>query len=409
MWATTFAGMPELVRPLRSLTVSALLVAVAACSDGPAIETAGAPTVRDSAGIRIVDHPGELGDAPIGLELLWEHGRGPDDYPFNMVFFGALQPDGGAVISDAGNREVVWIGPDGTNRGPLTPRGQGPREIGSAVSILSFGQDSVWIDDQGNARLARFEAGELAETVPASLTDRMSPIGIAPDGSLLLHTSRYTSRFPQAWLDGHVARFDPVAGTLDTIASYPMAPHRPDTGIRLFVDGYGVVTGAGGGYVQARTDLAEVTWRAPDGAVLQIARWRPVPSYADQAMWDAYQEYMREGTRRANPGMPEDRLQQFIDRQIASYTLDTTTPLPAFGQLVRANASGDVWLPDFTPAGQDPTAYHVLAADGTAIGEAVFARPFRIAAVGEDLVLGTHTDELGVVSAAVYRWSRPAR
>jgi hypothetical protein len=391
------------------LTVAAL-VAAAACSSGePPEATAGAPTVRDSAGVRIVEHPGELDDAPIPVELVWEHGHGPDDYPFNMVFFGALQPDGGAVISDQGNREVVWVGPDGTHRGPLTPRGQGPREIGSAVSILSFGQDSVWIDDQGNARLVRFEAGTLAETVSASLTDRMSPIGLASDGTLLVHTSRYMSRFPQAWLDGHVARFDPVSGTLDTVASYPMAPHRPETGIPLFVDGYGVVTGAGGGYVQARTDLAEVMWRTPTGAAVQVARWRPEPQYADQGLWDLFEGNLRENLKRVNPGMSEDRLQQFIDQQVASYTLDTKTPLPAFGQLVRGNAGGDVWLPDFTSPGQDPIGYSVLAADGTAIGEAVFLRPIRVAAVGEDLVLGTHTDELGVVSAAVYRWSRPAR
>ena len=391
------------------LLVPMLLAALACRSDASPEGPAGEPAVRDSAGVRIVEHPGALGDAPIEVTLVWEHGRRPDDYPFNTVFFGALQPDGGAVIGDVGNREVPWFGPDGSSRGLLAPRGQGPAEVGTPVSVLVSGQDSVWIDDQGNVRLARFERGTLAETIPGRLTDRMSLMGLAPDGTLLLHTSRYMSRFPQPWLDGHVARFDPVAGTLDTIASYPMAPHRPETGIPLFVDGYGVVTGAGEGYIQARTDLAEVVWRAPTGAVTQVVRWRPEPRYADQEMWDLFEENLRASLTRVNPGMPSERLDEFLDQQVASYTLDVTTPLPAFSQLVRGNASGEVWLPDFTPPGRDATGYHVLAADGTSFGRAVFPRPIRVVAVTENLVLGTHTDEIGVVSAGVYRWSRPTR
>ena len=74
-------------------------------------------TVRDSAGVRIVEHPGTLAETPIALELVWEHGQRADDYAFQYVFLGALQPGGGAIVADGGNAEIVSIGADGVGRG----------------------------------------------------------------------------------------------------------------------------------------------------------------------------------------------------------------------------------------------------------------------------------------------------
>lgn len=232
----------------------------------------------------------------------------------------------------------------------------------------------------------------------------MMPFALARGGGLLLMTASYRSNFRQPWLDGHVARFDPARQVLDTVARYPMAPHTPETGVNPYA-AYGVVAGAGGGFVQARTDIPELTWRNADGDVVQIVRWRPSPRYPDQRYWDVFEESLRADLVRVNPGMPTERLQEFVDQAVARYSLDPSVPLPVFDQPVRGSADGDVWLPDVVPERGRPTRYLVVSGDGSVTRPVEFPRPLIVLDVNDEFVLGAYSNELDVLGVAVYRYS----
>jgi hypothetical protein len=384
-----------------ALAASALSACRQAAPDGASA------LVRDSAGIRLVDHPAELGQGIIELELLWEHGHGPDDYAFQFVSVGALAPDGSAIVSDAGNREVVVIDAEDGGHRLLAPPGQGPHEIQVPRAILVAGRDSVWVDDPGNGRLALFVGGESVTTIDLRGTTPLSfmemPAGLDEDGGLLLQTGSYRSDFDVPWLDGYLMRYTPGAARLDTVGAYPMARRRPESGINPFA-GYGVVSVAGHAFVHARSDLPELIWRSADGDTMQIVRWSPTLAHPDRAMWDEFVATMREDLVRVNPQMSREQAEAFAEQQVARYALDTSAPLPLFGHIVQGSSTGDVWLPDFfmSPAG---TATHtVVSADGLSTAVATFPGPVRVLDVTEDRVLVLVHDELDVQGVAVYRY-----
>ena len=146
--------------------VLAALVTTIACtaSDVPV-----GATVRDSAGVRIVEYV----DPPVATRAI-EFGRGPvyrhglaeGDYQFQRIWLGALQPNGGAVVVDLGNRELVLIGPDGSFRSVLASYGSEPDDIsGTVQGLVILGQDTVLIRDNGHGRLTWFADGALSRSV----------------------------------------------------------------------------------------------------------------------------------------------------------------------------------------------------------------------------------------------------
>lgn len=71
------------------------------------------PTVRDSAGIRIVEYPGPLPHGPelaVGDEPELRHGHRDGDYLFQRIVDGALRPDGGVLMTTRGFRPPATPG-----------------------------------------------------------------------------------------------------------------------------------------------------------------------------------------------------------------------------------------------------------------------------------------------------------
>ena len=225
-----------------------LVITLVASCDSPGPGRSPGVEVRDSAGVEIVEHEPAPVSTAVSLELIWEHGHGPDDYPFQSVFLGALQPDGGAVVADGGNQEVVAIGPLGSSQVVLATTGQGPSEVMRPRSILVVGQDTLWVEDPGNGKLIRFEGGTLASTIStrgeATLARGLMPQGVDASGRFLMTTSSFRSDFEQAWFEGQMVRFDPSAHTLDTVGSYQMAPRRPEGGLNPYSP-FGIVAAQG--------------------------------------------------------------------------------------------------------------------------------------------------------------------
>lgn len=362
-------------------------------------------SVRDSAGVEIVEYEGDFPSQTLAVEEIWEYGYGPSDYAFQYVQGGALLADGSAVIGDTGNGELVQVAADGTSHLLLARSGQGPTEVRSPRSVVRFGADSIWIEDVGNAKLMLLVEGVVEETFSTQgsfeLTYGLMPQGTDQYGHLLMSTAAYRPDFETEWLDGHMTRFDPATEVLDTLESYAMAP-RIDGETRSPFLPRGMVTSAGGLFVHARMDRPELFVRGADGSLVRIIRWRPQARYPSDELWERFVEALRADLTRVNPTMSGERLQNFLDRQVERYEVDPTEPLPIFGRLV-GDATGAIWLGAYEPGTAGPRSYTVLSQDGRLLGRVDFPRSFQLLDAKRDQVLGSVVDDLGVHAVALYR------
>ena len=196
---------------------------------------------------------------------------------------------------------------------------------------MRSGYDDFWVEDTGNAKLMLFSGDSLARTVSTrenpTVSRGMMPSGVSADGDLLMTTSSYDPDIEEPWLHGSMTRFNPTTGILDTVGSYPKGQRLPDGLIHPFLP-YGEVTSTGGGFVHARSDVAEVTWRDASGAVAQIVRWEPTLDYPTSDTWNEFEASMRVDLRRVNPRLSGDDLQIFLNQQVARFEVDYSRPLP---------------------------------------------------------------------------------
>ena len=389
----------------RSAAAFLIPMAMIACQTESAPGAGAAATVSDSAGTRIVENAGS-GDEPIGsLEPVWRYGFAPGDYEFQSVFFGTLREDGSAVVGDIGSQEVVAVDPLGKGHTVLARRGQGPREVAGLRAVVGAGGNRVWVEDDRNAKLLLYVGDSLATMVSTREIPEVSfglmAEGVDQEGRLLMTTATFQPDFTEPWFMGSMVRFDPGSGLADTVGAFPLAA-RYDGGPWSPFFFHGVVATGGIGFIHGRTDQPQVVWRSARGEVVQIARWNQEPAFPTDSLWTRFQTALREDLRRVNPQMGGERLEEFVNEQIAQYQIDPAAPLPLFGA-VHGSPEGGVWVAEFTPGNSWPTRYRVLAPDGAWQGTIAFPGPFLLLSVQGDMVLGVETDELDVQGVAVYR------
>ncbi|WP_419948937.1 hypothetical protein [Candidatus Palauibacter sp.] len=380
--------------------------AVAACRPDAVPESG--PSVRDSAGVRIVEYgatPARAGPFVFSPQPLYRYGTGPEDYPFRSISRGALLADGSAAVIDALNAELVLIAPDGTFRGLLAGRGDGPGELDRPTAVFSLGGDTLLVDDHGHARLTFFGGGTVAREVDTRLLNRsLRVLGIGANGRLLMASGSYMPGFAEPWLRGHMVRFDPDAGVADTVGAYDWVRSSPREGPFNPFETGGDVTAAGGRFVYVRSDRPEVTWRNPDGTVHQIVRWRSSPAYPDEEHWRRFESSRRIRLRPANPHIQsEAEFEELVQTSLARYELAEDEPLPLISRPF-GDREGRVWLGHYTVGWQvgGVSGYSILAPDGTWLGDVRTPRGVRLLDVAQGRALGVSRDEMGVESLVLY-------
>ena len=394
---------------MRSRYHSALLlsVALAACGGGDARTGDVQVQVEDSAGVRIVTYeatPATVAPFHLAAEPRYRHGTSPGDYEFQGINVGRLFPDGGAVVADQWNSDVVVLSPDGTTHEVLAKRGEGPGEVIYPYSMFVLGQDSVLVPDRRLSRLTLFVGDSVAHMASLPRSGYLGVAGIGSSGELLLmHRTPYRSWFDieEEWLAGHMYRFETETGALDTVASYDHV-HRERSGQpRPIIRPVGEVTVATGRFVQTRSDRPEIIWRLPDGTVRQIVRWRPEPTLLTEELLEPVEAYERM-IGWLNYGVSEARLDEIVQEDMARYRAMIGQPLPLFGAPF-ADADGNVWLPSYRPAyPEEGSPYTVISSDGEWLGQVETPPRFRILDVTGGLVLGVLRDDMDVENVVVY-------
>lgn len=397
------------MKPIPIFIILALL-SLAACGSGDA--GGGAATVRDSAGIQIVENRGGRWKGDAGWRLSEEPtlqigvAEGDPLYQMDRVRTALRMGDGRIVVANAGSQQVRWYGADGRHVASAGREGGGPGEFKALSALRRLPGDSVLAYDLGAFRLSWFDpAGRFVRSAP------LQPVGQVPprfvdrfaDGSLLLSSSvRTMGSSTESGTRRDTLLFLRADASGTPVDSLPVTP-ASEASFQFFTEG-GQIRGmniltlpfmrnvhsatSGDRYWQGTSDAYEIVLRRADGTPERIVRRavEPVP------VRGAYLDSLR-------------RVQAAEHGPEAARTLDEVQlpdQLPAFERLLVDDA-GNLWVQRTAWPGPVPAEWDVFDAEGQMLGTVRMPAGFRATQIGADFVLGVWTDEDGVEYVRTYR------
>jgi hypothetical protein len=390
-------------------TMAVMLSVLAAACGGEAIGSA-EPTVRDSAGVRIVENAqAPLGEWHLGTSPLFTLGWGSEDPKLTWVQSGRVLPDGGALVADFGDKSIFRVGPDGSIVATWGREGEGPGEYQGLDAMLLRG-DSVLVSDRRLMRVTLLSLdGEVLATrpLPGAVLHEVS--SVLADGRILLipgNAYSYVTEMRQEWV---FERQPIIAAALDavTVDTLVQLPHlRRWYGSRGASPGAVSVRGRAGGFADgfawSRADQPEVRWYDGRGRLVQIARWNEVP-VALTPEWRTrlarnYEEAIR--SRNADEKFVAARLAEFeegLDRHEG--------PLPYWDSFL-VDRQGNAWLREYSLPGEPSARWRVITRDGTFVGWIDVPNVASILDITSDRVLAVRLDEFDVSAVVMFQLSR---
>lgn len=359
-------------------------------------------TVRDSAGVRIVQNVGTAA-ATSGWELSrrprFRSGWEDDEPTFELLWYGAVRDDGSVVVADANGNSIYEFDPDGRLRYKLGGPGQGPGEFEHLEAVVLGGQDTIFGQDGFIGGLSTFASGELVSDqrvgwgwiVGLSL---LNTVARTEDGAFVLTPGAFSpAPGDWEWSSAPILRVSPDLEIVDTLLVVDHFLRRP-RGDRNPIRHLGTGGVSRSQIVYARTDQAEVRWYDLSGELIQVARWDHSFREPTADDWAAYERATRS---RGSPELNEERL----NRMLADRRDDFKGVLPAFGRFL-VDPAGNAWLADYTYAGESARTYSILRSDGHWLGTIEIPSGTRVLAVGDEYLLGVQRDDWDIQAVVVY-------
>ncbi|MBW3570189.1 MAG: hypothetical protein KY467_03710 [Gemmatimonadetes bacterium] len=400
-----------------ALAAGALLV-LAACGGGDA--RAAGPTVRDSAGIRIVQNEApawKKGQAwRVAAEPVTDVGvaEGDANQQFARVSDAVRLSDGTLMVADGQVNELRAFDAQGRYLRSIGRSGGGPGEFGGLEQLHLLPGDTVAAFDYLGRRLSFFTpAGTFVRSVtlePVDGTLRPRPLGVFADGSMVVAPlfnpifrnsprptrdtvalALYSAAGRQSASLGRVPGREMVTlvsgGGADRMAVRDARPF----GLATFfaVHGSRLLVGE-----NARYELVE---RRPDGAVVRLVRRSGDPQAVTKRDREAYLERRR---GRAGDGASRGAEERLLK------SLSFPEHKPYFAGL-RLDAEGNAWVERHPAPGAD-TPWDVFDAEGRLLGTVTTPAGLRVTQIGPDFIVGVWTDELDVPHVRVHRIQKPA-
>jgi hypothetical protein len=405
----------------------ALAVLVSFCAGAPAFAQVPASTVRDSAGVRIVENTRPIWTARTAWTLsatpvLLLGSRAEPEYTFSRVGPVTRQSDGRIVVAERADLQLRMFDSTGRFLRTVGKKGQGPGEFtdiglvmrlpGDSLAVESLQYTSIFTPDGQFVRQVRygpFPPGMLQVPLVAVL-------GRFPDGSAVV------GDFPQGRRGGRgAARFtdsstlmlvNPAGAVTRQVDRVPAAsfgasagaPTRLTFGPELVQASAAnhVYLGFGDQYAIREYDA---TW-----ALRRIIRraWTPRP-LTEVDLKTYVDEWMTMWSTDKGPQRDRDRL--------ARLSMPYPDSLPAFVDFL-ASPNGELWLRDPELAGAatcacltsvtaGPSAWTVFDTSGRWLGRVNMPARFTPAEVGRDYVLGHLREADGLLRVALYRVIKP--
>lgn len=405
---------PGLIERLQAPATAAALVAAlagpVACDTRPE-GAAGAPAVRDSAGIRIVDVAARVEELPVrsleaAPELVLGDG-GPDGVEFYRVAGVAHLSDGTVVVADNGSRQLRFFGPDGRRLWDVGGRGGGPGEFEQIDGLFKLVGDSVAAWDPRQYRLTVWGPdGRLVRTVhptPPPAGSFFPVLGVLNNGSFLAGSgldigSVFSQGTGVRQPSTTVVRYGPDGARMDTLGRYPADEqfvwvNESGFSLRRLPFGKRLLIAVGGDRVYVMSGAHyEVLGLTPAGRTELILRRteNPIPVVEE--------DIQRYRDRRLEEAGDEERAAE--ERRLAS--LEYPTHKAPVTDLV-ATAQDSLWVREADRGPSRTVTWTVYGPDGLPTAKVRSPAGLRIRSVDTGRVLGIESDDLGREMVVVYR------
>ena len=348
------------------------------------------PTIRDSAGVRIVEHETIRG-APVAFRFaptpFYDVGGMNDDPRLELLartpWDEAVRLSDGSVVTAEAN-ELRVFGPDGKYVRTIGRKGQGPGEFPNQIGgLCRLRGDSILVIQYGGVRASVFTRdGVYVRMTP--LTQYVPRFACTEDGRVLVQAAPtdiaayrgglYMNE-THTFLDTKTSQAQSPAIAPFRVATFSGMEQR-NTTIAIHADRIYVANG----------ETYEVRVHSFDGALVQIVRVREAPATFSDA--DA---------RAATTGRPIARGAQFRPPTHYAY------------RDVRIDALGRIWVQDHLHGGTP--GWTVFAAGGEMLGRVELPVDGRLELirVGADYALFSARleQDLGAVRFRMYRFTRP--
>ena len=409
------------------------LVAVTSCeprADREAAESDAPAALRheihDSADIPIVEN---RAPAP-GSRLGWVIGDEPvvsigtrdasDAFQFYRVGDATRLADGRIVVANGGSNELLVFDADGNHLDAWAGQGDGPGEFWDLTTVRPWPGDSLIAGDSQQGRASIFDlAGAHGRTMslrgpPDATTREMAAAGqaadagpvdiephivvrVLPDGTLLTRTPRGYAQGFHRW-ESTYALMGADGSTLAPLGNYLgneifSAFYEQDDGNFAVIPlwhpfGKATLTTAWGDLAAiGDNETYEIRAYRGDGSLARIVRRDHETRIPTQAEQD-------EAFRDRFAGLTEEDREP---RMAVAADVPLVESFPAYSRL-RGDALGHLWVAEFKlpDAAYDGTLWTVFDPDGRALGFVETPGGFGVFEIGEDYILGSTTDELGV-------------
>jgi len=393
--------------PLKTPLALLLVAGLACASDSTA--TPPATTVRDSAGIQIVESSApatpDTSLASVGAEPLLAIGveEGDPKYLLHRVYDAYRFADGRTAIGNSGTSEIRVFDASGKHLHSLGGKGAGPGEFGALASIYFHAHnDTLLATDGGAFRMNVYSPdARFVGTRPFDVTGEFTrPFmrGVFADGTWLVQAfdgGGSLSGPPGAVLEGGMytlLRYDAHGKRMNDIARVTDRPryvHQFGQSISypyIPLTAAPLHTIADNSVLVHRGPRPEIEVYSSTGQLRRLIRLsRPNVRTAD--VW----ETVKAQSLASMNEQQRPRYEEFFSKQL---------PLPEFAPAYAAmivDSDGRIWLQRYRLAG-DPSGpvWDVVGADGAWLGSAATPRGFSVYRIGEDHILGKETDSLGV-------------
>jgi hypothetical protein len=377
-------------------------------------EAGGGPaaSVRDSAGVTIVENPAALAERPlwtVAPEPMVEIGalEGDEPYQLSQVAGAIRLGDGRLLIANRGTQELRYYDPTGRHLLTVGREGEGPGEFRGLGMAVAGAGDTVVAYDFNLRRLSYF----------------------GPDGTFLRSVAlRFEGGFPVligpladgAWLSNRGFTFSPGAdgsdvirdtvpflvfdstGTLrDSVGRFPQFEYYVETeGSAAWASSlpFGRATEAAtwrdrfyAGHT-ARYEIARYTTAGVPELVIRL-EYAPVP--VTGADVDTLKAERMEGA--------QEQWRQRTERMFQKMPIPAT--FPAFADLT-VDTDGHLWVLGYTRPGRQERRWTVFSPEGRALGSVETPPGLRVLDIGHDYVVGVWRDDLDVEYVRMHRLDR---
>ena len=391
--------------------IAALLAAIAACASGSGAEV----TVRDSAGVRIVETSIANAELPqwtidsvprVTIGVL----DGDEAYQLDGVTGAVLHGDR-IMIANGGSRELRVFDLEGKHIATGGRQGGGPGEFENIDWLGRFYGDSVIVYDRRNLRFSIFD---LDAKLVRSFVAAEGFFGIAgrfADGGFLIppSVSFSSSDTPRNGLVRDSSRIIRVlasgseADTLMVLIGTEIILHHTPARMSARLAPFGRVTRVAVGdtvFHTVTSDTYEIrTWNR-DGRLLRVLRRSIDPAAVSGDDIDRLEAEELENAQ-------SDDQRRELERTLAE--MPYPDRMPALGRL-HVDDDGYLWVQDYSPWDEEPTEWTIFDEEGLAVGRTRLPARFTIHSIGSDVVLGTREGDLDVEQVVVLGLERtPSR